>query len=160
MSEPDNTKPLSARSAFHLGAQREKRGDCAGAAAAAAFWIALDWGKTDVWFSAALGLTLVHGVIPADPVAARLISLLKLAQVDAKVLGAYGAQHECQPVIASGHPEFAPIAAVHLGQLREDEDDLPGAAAAYQIAVASGHPYWAPRAAHYLAALDASGGQE
>src|SRR5262249_39803912 len=65
-----------------------------------------------------------------------------------------GAAAASQQAIATGHPEYAPLAAACLGIVRHMRLNDSGAAeVAYQIAINSGHPEWAPRASNSLGAL-------
>jgi tetratricopeptide (TPR) repeat protein len=50
------------------------------------------------------------------------------------------ARFVAEQVIASSHPELAPVAMVFLGNLLAEQGDLAGARAAYEQAVASRHP--------------------
>ena len=57
-------------------------------------------------------------------------------------------------MIDSGHSEAAPVAAVGLGHLLEDQGDVEGAKAAYQLAIDSGNAESATTARHYLDELE------
>ncbi|MEV6323150.1 tetratricopeptide repeat protein [Nocardia sp. NPDC051787] len=63
-----------------------------------------------------------------------------------------------QTAIASGHPNWAPLAAAELGDLLSAAGDKPAAEGAYHVAVDSGHADAAPRAAYNLGLLLAERG--
>jgi TolA-binding protein len=58
-----------------------------------------------------------------------------------------------QQVVDSGHRDHAPMAAIILGVLSEEQGDMDGAKAAYHLAIDSNHPDKAPEAAIYLGLL-------
>src|SRR5215472_4437510 len=60
------------------------------------------------------------------------------------------AKYVAEQVIASSHPELAPVAMVFLGNLLAEQGDLASARAAYEQAVASRHPEMSRAAAEAL----------
>ncbi len=68
------------------------------------------------------------------------------------------AREAFQIAIASGHPNWAPLAAAELGGLLSAAGDKPAAEGAYHVAVDSGHEDAAPRAAYNLGLLLAERG--
>ncbi|WP_159921568.1 MULTISPECIES: lipopolysaccharide assembly protein LapB [Nocardia] len=68
------------------------------------------------------------------------------------------AREAFQIAIASGHPNWAPLAAAELGGLLSAVGDKPAAEGAYHVAVDSGHEDAAPRAAYNLGLLLAERG--
>jgi tetratricopeptide (TPR) repeat protein len=68
------------------------------------------------------------------------------------------AREAFQIAIASGHPNWAPLAAAELGGLLSASGDKPAAEGAYHVAVDSGHEDAAPRAAYNLGLLLAERG--
>jgi len=65
-----------------------------------------------------------------------------------------GARAAYQQAIDSGHADWAPRAAYHLGVLLTGQDEVDGARAALQQAIDSAHPEPAPTAKHLLDELE------
>jgi len=112
-------------------------------------------GSSDSELSAAAGMYLAVLLAHQGDLAAARNALDRLidtvgpdgAAVAASHLGLtyqhYGptrAKYVAEQVIASSHPELAPVAMVFLGNLLAEQGDLAGARAAYEQAVASHHP--------------------
>jgi non-ribosomal peptide synthetase-like protein len=122
-----------------LGLLRKRLGDAEGAAAA--FEQAGASGHPDAAPLASLNLRLLANQpgggqgVPEDATAVVML----LAQGDVE-----GARRACERVIASGHPDEAPRAAVDLGALLAVQGDIEGARLAFEFAADSGHPEHAP----------------
>jgi tetratricopeptide (TPR) repeat protein len=131
-----------------LGLLRKRLGDAEGAAAA--FEQAAASGHPDAAPLASLNLRLLASR-PGDGQGApedALAVVRMLAQGDIE-----GARRACERVIASGHPDEAPRAAVDLGALLASQGDIEGARVAFEFAADSGHPEHAPWAVIGLGVL-------
>jgi tetratricopeptide (TPR) repeat protein len=133
---------------LNLGLLRKRLGDAEGAAAA--FEQAAASGHPDAAPLASLNLRVLRSR-PRDGRLAleggsQVVRLL--AQQDIA-----GARRVCEQVMASGHPDEAPRAAVDLGVLLAMQGDIGGARVAFQFAADSGHPRHAPWAVVGLALL-------
>jgi tetratricopeptide (TPR) repeat protein len=122
-----------------LGLLRKHLGDAEGAAAA--FEQAGASGHPDAAPLASLNLRLLrnqgNGQAGAAGTAADVVRLVAQGEVEA-------ARRACERVIASGHPDEAPRAAVDLGALLAMVGDIDGARVAFEYAADSGHPEHAP----------------
>jgi tetratricopeptide (TPR) repeat protein len=121
-----------------LGMLRKQLGDAEGAAAA--FEQAEASGHPDAAPLASLNLRLLrnqpgNGHVP--PGATDVVRLVAQGDVAA-------ARRACEQVIASGHPDEAPRAAVDLGALLAMQGDIDGARVAFEYAADSRHPDHAP----------------
>jgi tetratricopeptide (TPR) repeat protein len=125
--------------AVNLGLLRKRLGDAQGAAAA--FEQAGASGHPDAAPLASLNLRLLRNQ-PGDGQRAPegvVDVVTMLAQQDVE-----GARRACERVIASGHPDEAPRAAVDLGMLLAMRGDIDGARVAFEHAADSRHPDHAP----------------
>jgi non-ribosomal peptide synthetase-like protein len=122
-----------------LGMLRKHLGDAEGAAAA--FEHAAASGHPDAAPLASLNLRLLHNRTgrgagaPGD--AADVVRLVAQGDVAA-------ARRACEQVMASGHPDEAPRAAVDLGALLAMQGEIDGARVAFEYAADSHHPDHAP----------------
>jgi non-ribosomal peptide synthetase-like protein len=138
----------AAWASVRLGVLRKRLGDAEGAAAA--FEQAAASGPPDAATLATLNLRLLASQPgdgqrpPEDP--AEVVRML--AQGDLE-----GARRVCERVMASGHPDEAPRAAVDLGALLAAQGDIDGARVAFEFAADSGHPDHAPWAVIGLGVL-------
>jgi non-ribosomal peptide synthetase-like protein len=131
-----------------LGLLRKQLGDAGGAAAA--FERAGASRHPDAAPLASLNLRLLryqpgNGQM-APGVAADVVRLVAQGDVEA-------ARRACELVIASGHPDEAPRAAVDLGALLAMQGDIDGARVAFELAADSRHPDHAPWAVLGMAVL-------
>jgi non-ribosomal peptide synthetase-like protein len=122
-----------------LGMLRKQLGDAKGAAAA--FEQAAASGHPDAAPLASLNLRLLRGQTSNGAAApGGAVDVVRLvAQGDVAA-----ARRACERVIASGHPDEAPRAAVDLGALLAMQGDIDGARAAFEYAADSRHPDHAP----------------
>jgi non-ribosomal peptide synthetase-like protein len=122
-----------------LGMLRKRLGDAEGAAAA--FEHAGASGHPDAAPLASLNLRLLRNQPGngqrAPGGAADVVRLVAQGDVAA-------ARRACERVIASGHPDEAPRAAVDLGALLAMQGDIDGARVAFEYAADSRHPDHAP----------------
>jgi non-ribosomal peptide synthetase-like protein len=131
-----------------LGLLRKRLGDAEGAAAA--FEQAGASGHPDAAPLASLNLRLLANR-PGDGQGApedAMAVVTMLAQGDVE-----SARRICERVMASGHPDDAPRAAVDLGALLASQGDIDGARVAFEFAADSGHPDHAPWAVIGLGVL-------
>jgi non-ribosomal peptide synthetase-like protein len=136
MSQHPHAAPWASVS---LGLLRKQHGDAE--AAAAAFERAAASRHPDAAPLASLNLRLLryqpgNGRV-APTVAADVVRLVAQGDVEA-------ARRACELVIASGHPDEAPRAAVDLGALLAMQGDIDGARVAFELAADSRHPDHAP----------------
>jgi tetratricopeptide (TPR) repeat protein len=122
-----------------LGMLRKRLGDATGAAAA--FEQAAASGHPDAAPLASLNLRLLRGrTSNGAGVPGGAVDVVRLvAQGDVAA-----ARRACERVIASGHPDEAPRAAVDLGALLAMQGDIDGARVAFEYAADSRHPDHAP----------------
>jgi tetratricopeptide (TPR) repeat protein len=125
--------------ALNLGVLRRRQGDTDGAVAA--FEQAVASGHADAAPLASLNLRLLRSRAGNGRRAPR-------GAMDVFQLVAQGdvaeARRACEQVIASGHPDEAPRAAVDLGALLAMQGDIDGARVAFEYAADSRHPDHAP----------------
>ena len=136
MSQHPHAAPWASVS---LGLLRKHLGDAEGAASA--FEQAGASGHPDAAPLASLNLRLLRnhrgngqGTLGGAQEVVRLVAGGDIA----------GARRACELVIASGHPDEAPRAAVDLGALLAMQGDIDGARVAFEFAADSGHPDHAP----------------
>gem|GEM_PF-882382 len=122
-----------------LGMLRKQLGDAEGAVAA--FEQASASGHPDAAPLASLNLRLLRNQLGNGQVAAASATdvVRLVAQGDVAA-----ARRACELVIASGHPDEAPRAAVDLGALLAMQGDIDGARVAFEYAADSRHPDHAP----------------
>jgi non-ribosomal peptide synthetase-like protein len=138
----------AALASLNLGLLRKRLGDAEGAAAA--FEQAAASGHPDAAPLASLNLRLLHHR-PRDGQralegGAQVVRLLAEQDI-------VGARRLCERVMASGHPDESPRAAVDLGALLAMQGDIGGARVAFQFAADSRHPHHEPWAVIGLALL-------